>query len=380
MVGAGLAGVVAALVLARAGHSVQVVDRLPARGPDFRCEKISGAQLRLVRQLDVQSCLREAATFDETLIARSGRIVDRRVVSERGMRYDRIVQAFRAAWPETIGFRQARVTDIETGPDLQHIRFDAGDPVAARLVVLATGGSEALRTRLGLGKRPAGGPPSVVFGFDLAWPKAPATDLTSLTYYSETPGDGISYVTMFPVDGILRVNLFTYRAPDSEWAQRMRRDPLAAMLAAMPGLRALLGPVDCLGVCAMRVIEPCWTTDHARDGLVAIGDAFGVSCPGTGFGVTRLLTDVTTLGDHVSNWLATPGMARDKIAAFYADPAKHACDAASDRAHAQAKGHALGAGPLWTARRGMVAVRTRLHGWTGQVGLAGAIDRWRLKA
>ena len=66
---------------------------------------------------------------------------------------------------------------------------------------------------------------------------------------------------------------------------------------------------------------------HRRDGVVLIGDASQTTCPAAGNGVTRVLTDVTQLCTvHVPGWLATPGMAADKINAFYDDPIKRACD------------------------------------------------------
>jgi hypothetical protein len=53
----------------------------------------------------------------------------------------------------------------------------------------------------------------------------------------------------------------------------------------------------------------------------------------------------------VPDWLATPGMGRDKIAAYYADPVKQACDARSLRASLYARGLAVETGALWRARR-----------------------------
>ena len=67
---------------------------------------------------------------------------------------------------------------------------------------------------------------------------------------------------------------------------------------------------------------------HRRGGVVLIGDAFQGSCPATGMGMVRLLTDIEQLCTrHVPRWLESPGMAAAKIAAFYDDPVKQACDA-----------------------------------------------------
>jgi hypothetical protein len=48
----------------------------------------------------------------------------------------------------------------------------------------------------------------------------------------------------------------------------------------------------------------------------------------TGTGTDKVFTDVERLCNvHIPAWLATDGMDEDKIAAFYDDPVKTACDA-----------------------------------------------------
>jgi 2-polyprenyl-6-methoxyphenol hydroxylase-like FAD-dependent oxidoreductase len=61
-------------------------------------------------------------------------------------------------------------------------------------------------------------------------------------------------------------------------------------------------------------------------GIVLIGDAYQTSCPAAGTGVSRLLTDVERLLAYAPHWLTTPGMASEKIGAFYDDADKQAMD------------------------------------------------------
>ena len=69
-------------------------------------------------------------------------------------------------------------------------------------------------------------------------------------------------------------------------------------------------------------------TATARAGVVLVGDAFATSCPAAGTGTDKVLTDVERLCNvHIPHWLATDGMGADKIATFYDDPVKVACDA-----------------------------------------------------
>jgi 2-polyprenyl-6-methoxyphenol hydroxylase-like FAD-dependent oxidoreductase len=78
-----------------------------------------------------------------------------------------------------------------------------------------------------------------------------------------------------------------------------------------------------------------WATDlyvssgHRQHGIVLVGDAFASPCPatGTGTGTDKVFTDVERLCNvHIPNWLRTEGMAEAKIAEFYDDPVKKACD------------------------------------------------------
>ena len=59
-----------------------------------------------------------------------------------------------------------------------------------------------------------------------------------------------------------------------------------------------------------------------------VGDAFATTCPVAGTGTDKVFTDVGRLCNvHIPAWLATDGMDADKIAPFYDDPVKKACDA-----------------------------------------------------
>src|SRR5262249_47238152 len=70
---------------------------------------------------------------------------------------------------------------------------------------------------------------------------------------------------------------------------------------------------------------------YCQAGIVLVGDAFKTTCPVTGTGSDKVFTDVERLCNvHIPAWLATEGMGEDKIAAFYDDPVKRACDAWSE--------------------------------------------------
>jgi 2-polyprenyl-6-methoxyphenol hydroxylase-like FAD-dependent oxidoreductase len=97
---------------------------------------------------------------------------------------------------------------------------------------------------------------------------------------------------------------------------------------------------------------------------VLIGDAFQTSCPAAGTGVSRLLVDVDRLcNEHVPAWLATPGMGADKIARFYADPAKRAADVKASRAAEYRRSLTVDTGLGWELHRRQVHLRRRTLGW-----------------
>jgi 2-polyprenyl-6-methoxyphenol hydroxylase-like FAD-dependent oxidoreductase len=113
------------------------------------------------------------------------------------------------------------------------------------------------------------------------------------------------------------------------WLRQLREQPRETLFAAMPGLRKAIGDFEVTSFIKIRPIDLYVTTGHRRPGIVLIGDAFATSCPAAGNGVRKVLTDVERLCNfHVPRWLATAGMDEQKIATFYDDPIKQACDSA----------------------------------------------------
>jgi hypothetical protein len=117
----------------------------------------------------------------------------------------------------------------------------------------------------------------------------------------------------------------------------------------------------------VRVNDLHGVENHVRDGVVLIGDAFQTSCPAAGTGITRLLTDIERLLVHVPGWLSTPGMGAAKIAAFYADPDKSACDAHALHVANYMRAAATEGGLRWNLHRRRVRLQRRLRDWRARV-------------
>ena len=138
----------------------------------------------------------------------------------------------------------------------------------------------------------------------------------------------MAYLSIFPIDGGMRANLMVYRDMTDPWLPAFKEAPEAAMLAMMPGLENMMGEFKVSGAVKIRPADLCVSEGHVQSGIVLVGDAFSTSCPAAGTGTTKVFTDVERLCNvYIPRWLSTEGMAAEKIAEFYDDPEKKACEA-----------------------------------------------------
>ena len=317
---------------------------------DFRAEKLTAHQVGSLERLGLWRTLHPIATPIDTLsIARFGRIVERRPNREYGIDYADLVNAIRADVPSD-RIVVKRVARIEASSAGQSIVLGDGARIGARLAVVATGLGRGLLEGVGVRRVAQEDNHCLAIGFDLAVGREAARRI-ALTYYGERVADRSAYLTLFPIADRLRANLFVYRRRDETWAREFRERPVEMLLAMMPGLVPLLGDVQVVGKAVLRPIDLYASEGHLRDGVVLIGDAFSTTCPTGGTGMDKVLTDVETLVRLVPGWLSTSGMARPKIACFYDDLVKRACDANARRMIDYAKGMALNSGLAWSARR-----------------------------
>jgi 2-polyprenyl-6-methoxyphenol hydroxylase-like FAD-dependent oxidoreductase len=364
IIGGGLAGSTMAAMLGRAGVAAVLIDPHRAYPPDFRVEKLSGReQVERFRKTGIaEAVLRAAAHGGENWIARFGYLLDKKPSQQYGLMYDGLVNAIRDQIPPGVESIFAKAVSISTSAERQKIALSNGEEISARLVVLANGLNVGLRRNLGIERRIVSACHSISLGFDLVPVGRPSFDFPALTYFSERPSDRTPYISLFPIGKTMRANLFVYRDMDDPWLREMRRAPEKTLNASLPRLRRITGEFEIPGEIKIRPADLYVSTNHRRPGVVLVGDAFETSCPVTGTGTDKVFTDVERLCNvHIPAWLATDGMSEHKIAAFYDDPIKTACDSWSAAKAFQFRSVSIDDGITWRVQRW-----ARFVGWLGE--------------
>lgn len=365
IVGGGLAGSLAATLLARAGRSAAVIDLHAVYPPDFRAEQLVGQQVSELERMGLLGdLLGSERPVDRAVVAHRGRILGQADAPHYSIRYENLVSRARASIPRSVPVLSGRVVDVRTGFDVQEVVLADGRQVRSRLVIMAGGLQVSLLRRMGFEHRRIRDAHSLIFGFGVA----PAQQLPYpvLVYQGEWAAERIDYLSMFPMDGAIRANLFTYREARDPWAQEFRRSPQEGLRRVMPRLEKVLGPFRVTGPVSTRVIDLYAVSNPVRDGIVLVGDAYQTSCPAAGTGISRLLTDIECLCKaHIPAWLASPGMAAEKIASFYADPRKVFSDLEAEGAAHYRRALASEGGLIWRLHRAQLQLRQWIGGTIG---------------
>ncbi|TGS15807.1 FAD-dependent monooxygenase [Mesorhizobium sp. M2E.F.Ca.ET.209.01.1.1] len=352
IVGAGLAGTVLATTLAKAGRKVALIDPHRVHHDEFRAEKTRAEQMGLFEKLGLGPVFRSISTpMTDLHVFRFGRLFERKQTFEYAFSYTPLVNGLRAALPPEVPLTVGKVADVSTGPDRQRLVLTDGSVIDARLLVVATGYSEAVRRAIGVERIEESKAHSLSMGFDFAI-SPQEFGLQSLTFYARRIADRIAFLTIFRIGERLRANMFVYRTVADPWVRAFRENPQQMLLDLMPEIAQRCGNFAVASEVEVRQVSLTTTRGHRRDGVVFIGDAFATTCPAQGDGIHRVLTDVDCLATtHIPAWLETPGMAADKITAFYDDPVKVAADERAMRASIYARRITTETGLEWRLRR-----------------------------
>ncbi len=349
--GGGMAGSLLALVLARRGLPVSVVDPDRHLGPTFRNEKLGIDQIARLDALGVLSCFQEAAWGVDAVRDGAAPGAALPEMKDCGARYDRWIERVRAAWPSNVTFVEGKVDDIQTSDDQQAFVLSTGERLTGRLAVLATGRGERLRAALGIQRTVFSEKHSVCIGLSVK-PRAGSCQDVKAQIFHGAAGSRIAYMTLFPMLEEVRINLFAYHDVNDPWVARMRTDPLGVVAQALPAAAPYLGDMDVVRKLEIRSTDLYRVEGHVQPGVVLIGDAFHAPCPSSGTGMTRIINDIDLLANvHLPRWLATPGMGEAKIGRFYADAAKRRVDGLSLKRSLGGRAAAVSRTPYWQVRR-----------------------------
>jgi 2-polyprenyl-6-methoxyphenol hydroxylase-like FAD-dependent oxidoreductase len=359
ILGAGASGCAAAAAISQAGHRVVVVDLHRIYPSEFRAEKFGEPQFAYIDKFGLGPAARDNLTrFEGVWLYNYGRIVDRLAKPEFSLDYGDFVNGLRRALPPEVTLLIGKVETMATGADRQMLTLADGTRITARLLVLATGLIDVARRSLGIDRQVTSAAHSLIFGFDLKQPPA-AFPFPSLVWYLDRPADRGAYLALFPIRDRMRANLFTYKKLADPWVKACRLDAAGALHALIPEFERHFGRLEVAGTVAARPVDLVQTQNYLKPGVVLIGDAFMTTCPTTGTGIDRAFGDVDALMRHLPAWLATPGMDVDKLAAFYADPAKLQRDMLALRSSFRDRAMRMNTGFVGRARRikHMVQVR-----------------------
>jgi 2-polyprenyl-6-methoxyphenol hydroxylase-like FAD-dependent oxidoreductase len=353
IVGGGLAGSTAAAMLGRAGISTVLIDPHVTYPPELRCEKLGGNQLTLLRKTGLADTTLRATTLDgEVWEARFGYVVTRKPSDQHGIMYDTLVNTVRAQIPRDVTTIHAKVVAIANSAERQKLVLSNDEEISARLVILANGLNLGLRHMLGITRRVISHCHSVTLGFDVEPVGRASFEFPALTYWPGRTAARMAYLSIFPIGNRMRGNLMVYRDLDDPWLAAFKQAPERTMCETMPRLARMTGEFRVSRPVKVRPADLYVNDNYLQPGVVLAGDAFSTSCPAAGTGTTKVFNDIQLLcNTHIPRWLASEGMGTDKLAAFYNDPEKLACEAACLEKAYHLRALSTENGLVWRARR-----------------------------
>ena len=355
IVGAGIAGSVAAWVLQDSGLSVAVLDEHPQAFPAFRAERISQGAAATLSELKLFDRLeRIALPLRSTATIKGGAIEEIVRNTDYSIPLWKLVAELRAGMNGTNSPQLiiGHVEGAETTATRQLVRLRSGQSLACKLLVVATGNANCLLKAFGIEREILSQNHSTTFGFDVE-PSASfrlPTDSISVRMCK----DGADYMNVFPTtDGGFRANLFTYWPAGGERVRDFIKGDtnrilkrLAPHMMKPTGEWKATGKIECGSVSVMK------STGYRQAGFVLIGDAYGRICPCGGMGVNKALSDILTLRKYVPGWLTseTP-LNWEMLSQYYADPTREAFENYLFNTSMFIRNRLLNKHPLWMLRR-----------------------------
>ena len=308
--GGGPAGVMAGLLFARAGCSVEVLEKHADFFRDFRGDTVHPSTLELLRELGLlDEFLKRPHDEVRSLTAR---VADRQITIA-DMSHLPVESRFVALMPQWDfldfladegrrypGFNlrmEAEVTDliIEDGR-IGGVRLRNGEEVSARLTIAADGRSSILRDKAGLPKKDLGAP------IDVLWFRLPK-EKTAANETGGTFGAGTLVVEIDRGDYWQCAYVVPKGAADeikAKGVESFRND----VARAAPELARAVGTLTDWEQVKLLSVSLDRLTRWWRPGLLAIGDAAHAMSPVGGVGINLAIQDAVAAANILAGPLA----------------------------------------------------------------------------
>jgi len=324
IIGGGIAGSSAAVMLGRQGYDVVLIDPHDVFPDDFRCEKFDASQIETITHMGLaKDIFSQCTPIEDVWIGRFGYLVNKMAYPHYGFAYKTVIDAIRAKLPENVRFIQNKVQSVENSKSLQTLQLANDTEISSRLMIVANGLNPGLRKQLGINQKMLSKNHITAIGFDITPSNNNAFEFGSMTYWPEKTSEKMAYFTAFKSGKKFRTNLFGYWEKDDAFLSKLKSEPEIALAQLMPSLNAMIGNFEVKERVHIRPIDIFQTYPENLDGMVFIGDAYSTSCPGAGTGAGKALIDVERLcRHHIPTWIESSDFSSNSLRSFYEDEIK----------------------------------------------------------
>lgn len=355
IVGGGIAGSTAAVLLQNAGIEAVLIDPHAILPKDFRCEKFNRDQMEALERIGISDNIYAACTpIEDIWIARQGKLVNKMHYPHYGFSYETAINSIRAYLDKPEKLILGKVKAIKPCIKGNRLVLADGGQIDARLVIMANGLNPGLRKQLDIPQTMLSKHHEMAIGFDIEPVDANEFPFESFTFWPEKASEKLAYFTAFKSSNSFRVNTFGYWDKDDVFMQAIKQSPEQALASIMPSLEKLIGKFKVKGRVHIRPVDLYQNHPEMCDGIVFVGDAYSTSCPGAGTGTSKAITDVEILcSRYIPKWLSENKISAQALAEFYQDEEKLKSDASSLNEAYFLKSLSLEKSLIWGARRWM---------------------------
>jgi len=355
IIGGGIAGSTAAVLLQNAGINAILIDPHEVMPKDFRCEKFNRDQMEVLERIGISDNIYSECTYIEDIwIARQGRLVNKMTYQHYGFSYETAINAIRNYLEKPNKLVLGKVKSIESGKTEQKLVLTDGKEINARLVIMANGLNPGLRKQLDVSQTMLSKQHEMAIGFDIEPIDDNEFEFDSFTFWPEKASEKLAYFTAFKSADSFRVNTFGYWQKDDVFMQDLKQTPEKALATLMPSLENIIGAFKVSGRVHIRPVDLYQNHPEKCDGVVFVGDAYSTSCPGAGTGTSKAVIDVEVLcSKYIPTWLSKNEITTETLSEFYQDETKLQSDASSLNEAYFLKSLSLEKTLIWGARRWM---------------------------